>query len=715
MQRASGARAARAGGLACSLMLSVLGCGKTANGAASSAGSSEAGGGARAPSAGAESSSNTINGRSGNAGGSSQPSASNGGKGSAAAKPTAGDSGGAKDGGQAPNGAASAAGSGGQTSDDTQSASDAADTWRMMGYDARNWYLNPAEKTISVENAAQLAEKWRFTVSGFPIGSPVIAEGKVFAMAQGGVYAIDLETGQQLWYREDLVGSASVAYRDGFIYVHHSTPPPALYKLKASDGSTVWGPVKNCRDDTSCSGESSPILAGNTVLVGMENNMAEASFNDSDTDGARGGVRALDTETGDVRWLYDTIPEGSTETGASVWSTVSVDMASGTVFATTGNSYKVAGPNSDAFHAIDLASGMRRWVTQVRQGDTFTVPLSFSVDNTKFDFDFGANPILADVGGQKLVAAGDKGGAFWALDRDTGAIAWNRDDLSPSHDATYGGIFINGAFDGKAFYVVSNDPSSNGGVLHRLDAMTGTTTWMHTFKDSTWGAQSLANGVLFVPSNSTVFVMNAETGDVVAQLETGGTIAGGSPAIAQGRVVVKSGFLYKDPVTKANDQIICYALPSVPPAAGSGGMGAPPPPPAAGASAGASAGAGATPNPTSFSAIYQDIFFNLGCGSGQCHSAVASGGLNMTSRDMAYTNLVGVIAMGMAQPGTAANGCGGTGMIRVVPGDPNSSLLVAKLAHTQTCGGPMPNAGTTLPADQLQRIRDWISAGAPND
>jgi hypothetical protein len=54
-------------------------------------------------------------------------------------------------------------------------------------------------------------------------------------------------------------------------------------------------------------------------------------------------------------------------------------------------------------------------------------------------------------------------------------------------------------------------------------------------------------------------------------------------------------------------------------------------------------------------------------------------------------------------------------MIRVVPGDPVHSLLIAKLEHTQTCGGPMPNAGTMLPADQLQRIRDWISAGAPNN
>lgn len=229
------------------------------------------------------------------------------------------------------------------------------DKWRMMGYDEKNWYFNPNETTISPQNAAQLTEKWRFKVSGFPIGTPVIAEGKVFAMAQGGIYAIDLETGKQLWSRTDIVGSAAVAYKDGFIYAHHSAVPPKVCKLKASDGKTVWGPVLNCPDERSCSGESSPIIVDNTVYVGMENNIAEASFSGADSNGKRGGVRALDAETGAMRWLYHTIPEANMtgENGASVWSTVSIDTASNTLFATTGNNFSVGGPNGDAFHAVD--------------------------------------------------------------------------------------------------------------------------------------------------------------------------------------------------------------------------------------------------------------------------------------------------------------------------------------------------------------------------
>ena len=91
----------------------------------------------------------------------------------------------------------------------------------MMGYDATNTYFNPAEKTISVgERRHAGREVALHGRRAIPPGSPVIAEGKVFVMATGGTYAIDLATGTELWARTDLTGTASVAYDDGFVYVH---------------------------------------------------------------------------------------------------------------------------------------------------------------------------------------------------------------------------------------------------------------------------------------------------------------------------------------------------------------------------------------------------------------------------------------------------------------------------------------------------------------
>jgi hypothetical protein len=44
--------------------------------------------------------------------------------------------------------------------------------------------------------------------------------------------------------------------------------------------------------------------------------------------------------------------------------------------------------------------------------------------------------------------------------------------------------------------------------------------------------------------------------------------------------------------------------------------------------------------------------------------------------------------------------------------DPDASLLVQKLEHTQACGAPMPSADQKLPAAQLEQVRTWIAQGA---
>jgi outer membrane protein assembly factor BamB len=434
-----------------------------------------------------------------------------------------------------------------------------ANAWLMMGYDANNTYFNPNEKTLSVDNASQLKELWRATVDDVPTGSPVIVDGKVFVGSNAGVYAFDLETGAKLWSRSDIKSLSSFAYDGGFLYVHNYIPA-TMYKLKASDGTTLWGPVATW-DSENISGESSPIIAQGKVIVGHSSGLREVSLDAASQAAARGGVEALDVETGQVVWTYYTVPDPSQggENAASVWSSVSVDLKAGLVFATTGNNFTVAGPNSDAFHALDLATGARQWVKQVRAGD-----LDFATTNDPAqDTDFGANPILAEIDGRKIVAAADKAAAFWALDRTTGEVLWSRDKLTPAHSSLCGGVLISGAYDGQYFYVVSNDVAdvSGGAVLHALDPkQNGASAWTYNFDRITWGAPSLANGLIVAPNDTKLYVMDAKNGHVLASFDTGGTIAGGAAAIAQGKIVVKSGLLYTADV-KYNNQVICYGLP----------------------------------------------------------------------------------------------------------------------------------------------------------
>src|ERR1700712_5209541 len=136
-------------------------------------------------------------------------------------------------------------------------------SWKMMGYDNLNNYFNPTEKILSVANAPMLKEKWRAKVTGFPPGSPTIAQGRVLVGASGGAVALSLKDGSKLWERTDWAATSSIAIDGNFGYIH--TNPAELWKFDITTGKEVWGPVKTYML-TDCDGESSPILSGSTVL-----------------------------------------------------------------------------------------------------------------------------------------------------------------------------------------------------------------------------------------------------------------------------------------------------------------------------------------------------------------------------------------------------------------------------------------------------------------
>jgi len=52
-------------------------------------------------------------------------------------------------------------------------------------------------------------------------------------------------------------------------------------------------------------------------------------------------------------------------------------------------------------------------------------------------------------------------------------------------------------------------------------------------------------------------------------------------------------------------------------------------------------------------------------------------------------------------------------LIRVIPGNSNSSFLIQKLEGTQTVGMRMPAFSPPLPQSTIDVIRQWIQDGAP--
>ncbi len=113
---------------------------------------------------------------------------------------------------------------------------------------------------------------------------------------------------------------------------------------------------------------------------------------------------------------------------------------------------------------------------------------------------------------------------------------------------------------------------------------------------------------------------------------------------------------------------------------------------------------------STFDGIQSTIFEKHGCTDQACHGSVSKQGNLDLSPGVAYRNLLQVPSTASALP-------------RVEPGDERRSFLWLKLAaatdpsqlpaHVDVPGAPMPNGLPPLSEDELELVRLWIYAGAP--
>ncbi len=113
-----------------------------------------------------------------------------------------------------------------------------------------------------------------------------------------------------------------------------------------------------------------------------------------------------------------------------------------------------------------------------------------------------------------------------------------------------------------------------------------------------------------------------------------------------------------------------------------------------------------TYNPT-YSAVWSEIL-SPRCALPFCHAGSADY-LQLPNETMGYASLVNAPAAGPD--------CAATGLKRIDPGHPETSLLYLKVTNPP-CGMKMPiayGAPDYLDSLQVAQISKWIAAGAPND
>jgi hypothetical protein len=121
---------------------------------------------------------------------------------------------------------------------------------------------------------------------------------------------------------------------------------------------------------------------------------------------------------------------------------------------------------------------------------------------------------------------------------------------------------------------------------------------------------------------------------------------------------------------------------------------------AAAQDAAASNQTGSAEDPT-FSYLYNNVFTM--CRDVRCHGGGLAG-FNLATVETGYASLIN-------QPAKPTAQCAKLDKLRVVPGDPDNSLLYLKLTVDAPCGQQMPPGGQ-LPDAKRELVRLWIANGA---
>ncbi len=344
--------------------------------------------------------------------------------------------------------------------------------WHAFGRDEANTKYSPLDQ-ITADNFGDLEIAWRWTSLSRAVveenerirpsafkSSPLMADGLVYvSTALGQAAALDAGTGEPVWtydprIYDDMERPPNMGWHHrGLSYwkddesddarIFMSNHDLKLVALNARTGARYPDFGENGYVDLTQGYEreidasrmtySSPVaVAGDTIITGSIVQDTNIRLREA----SPGDVRAYDARTGEMKWIFHTIPQGD-EFGVdswqneswrysghtNVWSYMAVDEELGLVFLPTGTPsndwYGGMRPGNNLFAesivAVDIETGQRVWHFQ-------------AIHHGLWDWDFPTGPNLLDitVNGRevKAIAQVSKQAFTYVLDRATGEPVW---------------------------------------------------------------------------------------------------------------------------------------------------------------------------------------------------------------------------------------------------------------------------------------------------
>jgi glucose dehydrogenase len=458
-----------------------------------------------------------------------------------------------------------------------------ASEWPSANRDYQNTRTTQ-DTMINSHNVDTLNVAWTFALTGFSewgaaATNPIILGNTVyFQDLKSNVFAIDLATGKQLWeteYNLDNFGPNGPAVGWNKLFVTKGHYEVAALNLK--NGQELWS--TKLSDKSNVGIDIQLIAYDNMVYVST---VPGSSNTDFFTAGGYGVIYALNQNTGDVVWSFDTVDSPSlwgnsaVNSGGGAWCPPGIDIETGIVYWGTGNPGPVPGtaespsgssrpgPNlyTNTMLALEATSGKLLWYKQVKPHDLF-------------DLDFQCSPILttALINGTptKIVIGSGKLGKVYAFDKKTGEIYWQtpvgqheNDDLTelpagitsvlPGPD---GGVLTPMACDGTVLYapVVNHagnytpsefvestfDESAGTGEMIALDISTGGIIWSKNFDSIAIGGATVINDLVFTSTlDGKIYALDKRSGDELWRYQAPGGI-NGWPAVSGDFIIFPVG------------------------------------------------------------------------------------------------------------------------------------------------------------------------------
>jgi polyvinyl alcohol dehydrogenase (cytochrome) len=467
--------------------------------------------------------------------------------------------------------------------------------WNGWGADVQNSrFQSAAAAGLTAADMPNLKLKWAFGLpnSTSAYAQPTLMFGRVYVGADTGyVYALDAATGCVHWsYNAGhsvrtamTIGRVKVRGSSGYA-VFFGDRQANVYAVDAYSGKKLW--TAHPETEFTARVTAAPTYYEGRLYVPLSSFEEFSAATDTwECCKSQGGVAALDANTGNRLWLTHVAPEPPKPThknskgvqqwgpaGGAVWNSPTVDPVRHAVYFGTGDA-TTAPPmeTSDAVMAVDMDSGRVLWTHQVFSGDSFLVgcgPQSGKDNCPKSvgpDWDIPAPAVLRTLAdgtrrlivvtkpGDVLALDPDKGGALvWRVNA-TGPVVGNR--LPRPGERSPPGFLWGPAVSNEAMYF-----GLTRGGAGAIDIHTGERLWLDPPESLPGGgygsATSAFPGVALLGSaDGHVQAISTTDGKLLWSYDTrrefdtvngvkarGGSINAQGPVVADGMVVVGSGF-----------------------------------------------------------------------------------------------------------------------------------------------------------------------------